>query len=82
MFACYVECTLFYELLLFARCAFVGYQGNHGPQCPRPQSDVWPLVPIEMFMLYKVYTFSWFVYSWGWWRWALVSPDGVAPSWI
>jgi len=18
----------------------------------------------------------------GWWRWALVSPDGVAPSWI
>jgi len=22
------------------------------------------------------------VRKWGWWRWALVSPDGVAPSWM
>jgi len=20
--------------------------------------------------------------KWGWWRWTLVSPDGVAPSWM
>jgi len=20
--------------------------------------------------------------KWGWWRWALASPDGVAPSWM
>jgi len=20
--------------------------------------------------------------KWGWWRWPLVSPDGVAPSWM
>jgi len=19
---------------------------------------------------------------WGWWKWALISPDGVAPSWM
>jgi len=24
----------------------------------------------------------WAVKNGGWWRWALVSPDGVAPSWM
>ena len=32
--------------------------------------------------LYNSFIFCWLFCLGGWWRWALVSPDGVAPSWM
>jgi len=43
---------------------------------------VLPLVfPTTTVLLVEIIATLW-LHIWGWWKWALVSPDGVAPSWM
>jgi len=44
-------------------------------------SSIPVLLPLLVLaVIWKVYALYNSILCWGWWRWALLSPDGVAPS--